>query len=197
MPGDEYSAISGGGKLKLKGSKVKDGRVDKTKKKKKKLESEGATAPETRAKSTEAETEKVEALERQPDTIDKKLDDELSDSGEKRAVFKTEAERKHEEQRKKRVCILLNLPQRHKEKRINRLQLNDRLRREGVKTHKERVEELNRYLSTLSEHHDMYVIFPFPFGKDLTDLFNLGQKSDRDNTFYLVITLAFLVWLYF
>jgi protein FAM32A len=195
MPGDEYSAISGGGKLKLKGSKVKDGRVDKTKKKKKKLESEG---PETRAKSTEAETEKEEGLERQPDTIDnKKLDDELSDSGEKRVVFKTEAERKHEEQRKKRVCILLNLPRRHKEKRINRLQLNDRLRREGVKTHKERVEELNRYLSTLSEHHDMYAIFPFPFGKGLTDMFNIGQKLDRDNTFYLVITPAFLVWLYF
>ncbi|KAI7973612.1 hypothetical protein EIK77_004218 [Talaromyces pinophilus] len=107
MPGDEYSAISGGGKLKLKGSKVKDGRIDKTKKKKKKAESEGDSA-ETRAKSTEAEPEKEEALERQSNTIDsKKLDDELSDSGEKRVVFKTEAERKHEEQRKKRVCILL------------------------------------------------------------------------------------------
>jgi protein FAM32A len=41
---------------------------------------------------------------------------------------------------------------------LTRDKLNDRLRREGVKTHKERVEELNRYLSTLSEHHDMYVI---------------------------------------
>ncbi len=36
-------------------------------------------------------------------------------------------------------------------------QLNERLKREGIKTHKERVEELNRYLSNLSEHHDMYV----------------------------------------
>ncbi|RAO66127.1 uncharacterized protein BHQ10_002139 [Talaromyces amestolkiae] len=139
MPGDEYSAISGGGKLKLKGSKVKDGRVDKTKKKKKKTDQDGATA-ETRAKSTEAEPEKQEASERHFDTVDDKLDDELSESGEKRVVFKTEAERKHEEQRKKR--------------------LNDRLRREGVKTHKERVEELNRYLSTLSEHHDMPKIGP-------------------------------------
>lgn len=33
----------------------------------------------------------------------------------------------------------------------------ERLKREGVKTHKERVEELNKYLSRLSEHHDMYV----------------------------------------
>lgn len=39
-------------------------------------------------------------------------------------------------------------------------QLSERLAREGVKTHKERVEELNKYLSNLSEHHDMYVI-PF------------------------------------
>ena len=38
-------------------------------------------------------------------------------------------------------------------------QLDERLKREGTKTHKERVEELNRYLSNLSEHHDMYVLF--------------------------------------
>lgn len=37
-------------------------------------------------------------------------------------------------------------------------QLQERLQREGVKTHKERVEELNKYLSRLSEHHDMYVL---------------------------------------
>lgn len=36
-------------------------------------------------------------------------------------------------------------------------QLDERLKKMGVKTHKERVEELNKYLSTLSEHHDMYV----------------------------------------
>ena len=50
---------------------------------------------------------------------------------------KTEAQLRYEERRRKR--------------------LEERLRREGVKTHKERVEELNRYLSNLSEHHDMYV----------------------------------------
>ncbi|KAJ9632200.1 hypothetical protein H2203_000603 [Taxawa tesnikishii (nom. ined.)] len=38
--------------------------------------------------------------------------------------------------------------------------LDERLKREGVKTHKERVEELNKYLSTLSEHHDMPRIGP-------------------------------------
>jgi protein FAM32A len=39
----------------------------------------------------------------------------------------------------------------------NPIKLDERLKREGTKTHKERVEELNRYLSNLSEHHDMYV----------------------------------------
>ena len=54
---------------------------------------------------------------------------------------KTEAQLRYEERRRKR--------------------LEERLRREGVRTHKERVEELNRYLSNLSEHHDMYGS-PFP-----------------------------------
>ncbi|TVY34066.1 Protein FAM32A, partial [Lachnellula subtilissima] len=35
-----------------------------------------------------------------------------------------------------------------------------RIAREGPKTHKQRVEELNKYLSTLSEHHDMPRIGP-------------------------------------
>jgi len=48
---------------------------------------------------------------------------------------KTEAEKHYEEMRRKR--------------------LEERLKKEGVKTHKERVEEVNKYLSGLSEHHDM------------------------------------------
>lgn len=64
-------------------------------------------------------------------------DAEQGDDGDAR---KTEAERRWEEQRRRR--------------------LEERLRREGVKTHKERVEELNRYLSGLSEHHDMPKIGP-------------------------------------
>jgi protein FAM32A len=43
---------------------------------------------------------------------------------------------------------------------LRRQQLEEKLMREGVKTHKERVEELNKYLSTLSEHHDMPRIGP-------------------------------------
>jgi len=56
-------------------------------------------------------------------------------------------------------------------------QLDDRLKREGVKTHKQRVEELNKYLSTLSEHHDMYVFIPSLIARLLVLwLFIRGQK---------------------
>ncbi|KAI4110306.1 MAG: hypothetical protein LQ339_001473 [Xanthoria mediterranea] len=53
---------------------------------------------------------------------------------------KTEAEIRHEERRRRR--------------------LEERLKREGTKTHKEKVEEFNHYLSNLSEHHDMPRIGP-------------------------------------
>ncbi|RMZ92334.1 hypothetical protein DV736_g427, partial [Chaetothyriales sp. CBS 134916] len=68
-----------------------------------------------------------------------KEDDDRRESGP--PLAKTEAERRYEEQRRKR--------------------LEERLRKEGgPKTHKQRVEELNRYLSGLSEHHDMPKIGP-------------------------------------
>jgi hypothetical protein len=57
-------------------------------------------------------------------------------------------------------------------------QLNERLKREGVKTHKERVEELNRYLSTLSEHHDMYVFAASSF----PNFSNLGNLLEQHLT---------------
>ncbi|KAJ5664314.1 hypothetical protein N7507_005045 [Penicillium longicatenatum] len=124
MAPDEYAA-GGGGKLKLKGSKVSDGRVEKKKKKSKKKDdvkpTEGGSAVEDRENRAKSE--------------DKDSSAERSGS-----VGKTETERKHEEMRKKRM--------------------HERLQREGVKTHKERVEELNKYLSRLSEHHDMPKIGP-------------------------------------
>jgi protein FAM32A len=42
---------------------------------------------------------------------------------------------------------------RFEEQRRKRMEEN--LKKEGAKTHKEKVEDLNRYLSKLSEHHDM------------------------------------------
>ncbi|KAJ9194716.1 hypothetical protein DTO164E3_7137 [Paecilomyces variotii] len=138
-PGDEYSAVSGAGKLKLKGLKVKGGRVEKKKKKKEKKEH----AETSREASAVAESQQDSGEASAAATAEQ-------EGGDVPIIEKTEAEKKYEEMRRKR--------------------LNDRLKREGVKTHKERVEELNKYLSTLSEHHDMYASPPplilltyFPF----------------------------------
>ncbi|KAI9746876.1 MAG: proline dehydrogenase, partial [Chaenotheca gracillima] len=60
--------------------------------------------------------------------------DEREAEGQEKLPEKTESEKRYEEQKRRR--------------------LQDRLKREGLKTHKEKVEELNKYLSNLSEHHD-------------------------------------------
>jgi protein FAM32A len=162
MAGDEYSV--GGGKLKLKGSKVSGGRIEKKKKK------------STKKKEGEATQSKSEST---PDTERPQSEkDEGVTSGEDRerererdAPGKTEAEKRAEEIRRKRVCFLsfflfprclLSGRDVSTSALLDREtdfseQLHERLQREGVKTHKERVEELNKYLSRLSEHHDMYV----------------------------------------
>ncbi|KUM59282.1 hypothetical protein ACN42_g7851 [Penicillium freii] len=129
MAGDEYSV--GGGKLKLKGSKVSGGRIEKKKKKSTKKKEGDATQPKSESTpgTERPENGKYEGVRSEEDR-EKEWD----------APGKTEAEKKAEEIRRKR--------------------LHERLQREGVKTHKERVEELNKYLSRLSEHHDMPKIGP-------------------------------------
>ena len=52
-------------------------------------------------------------------------------------------------------------PAQIRQEEMKRKRLEEKFGKEGgVKTHKERVEELNRYLSGLSEHHDMPKIGP-------------------------------------
>ncbi|KAE8143303.1 hypothetical protein BDV38DRAFT_277329 [Aspergillus pseudotamarii] len=137
MPADEYS-VGGGGKLKLKGSKVSDGRIEKKKKKAKKSNPETGSKKESEDAPPPASTSQA-ADEKESSTSLPQPDESDAGVGVV-AAGKTEAEKKHEEMRKKR--------------------LQERLKREGVKTHKERVEELNKYLSRLSEHHDMPKIGP-------------------------------------
>ncbi|KAJ9486684.1 hypothetical protein VN97_g6648 [Penicillium thymicola] len=129
MAGDEYSV--GGGKLKLKGSKVSGGRIEKKKKKSTKKKEGDVTQPkpESTPGTEQPDNQKNEGVMSEEDR-EKEWD----------VPGKTEAEKKAEEIRRKR--------------------LHERLQREGVKTHKERVEELNKYLSRLSEHHDMPKIGP-------------------------------------
>lgn len=140
MPSSDYTTATGGA-LKLKGSNV-------TKKKKKKSKQPTADGDDTKASSSskepathaaegedvdKTETAVSKSLREEEDSLRQEIEKEFKQTGRP----KTEAEKRFEEQRRKR--------------------LEERLQRDGVKTHKERVEELNRYLSKLSEHHDMYV----------------------------------------
>lgn len=160
MPANDYTSIPSTGKLKLKG--VADGRVDK-KRKRKKPKPDSADAEPTPqgddepirgdARDTSVMLRNLEEEDQQI-TKDKRREVSLVDGtaispatagqsakGEDvRDQLRTDAERRFEEQRRKR--------------------LEERLKREGVKTHKQRVEELNKYLSGLSEHHDMPKIGP-------------------------------------
>ncbi|EME49623.1 hypothetical protein DOTSEDRAFT_84974 [Dothistroma septosporum NZE10] len=135
MPSSDYSSAVGGG-LKLKGA----GGVDKKKKKKKKAkegnEKDDGYRPEKASDSNNAQTALQKAL---ADEADGQANGKVPDADMKE-YGKTEAQRRFEERRKKR--------------------LDERLQKEGVKTHKERVEQLNKYLSTLSEHNDMPRIGP-------------------------------------
>ncbi|KAF7550067.1 hypothetical protein G7Z17_g5986 [Cylindrodendrum hubeiense] len=78
---------------------------------------------------------------------DKEADDKADEDDEdnRPVVQKTESEKKHEEIKRKRLLQLAE---------------SSSARPELLKTHKERVEELNTYLSRLSEHHDMPRIGP-------------------------------------
>lgn len=152
MAGEEYTSAPSTGKLKLKG--VSEGRIDK-KKKKKKVTSEAEILNTDSSGKTVAGDRSVvlKTLEDEDDQITKENRRRMGIVGgvevgpgagvtddSARESLKTDAERRFEEQRKKR--------------------LEERLRKEGVKTHKQRVEELNKYLSGLSEHHDMPKIGP-------------------------------------
>ena len=129
MPSDYTTA---GGGLKLKGAGV-----DKKRKKKRPKSTETGESSNTASDIEKriSNPEDVKSLERSlsPATAEQSI----KESGGRK---KTEAEKKHEEYRRKR--------------------LEEKLKREGVKTHKEKVEELNKYLSGLSEHHDMPKIGP-------------------------------------
>jgi len=98
-PADDYAG-GAGGKLKLKGAKIKDGRIDKKKKKKQK------------DKPSEERNESVEKTGERIGSEDRGTGDDEGGSGreEGRIIGKTEAERKYEEIRRKRVCTVSLLP---------------------------------------------------------------------------------------
>ncbi|KAL8790033.1 MAG: hypothetical protein Q9195_006535 [Heterodermia aff. obscurata] len=148
MPADEYATATAGS-LKLKGVNPSS-KVSKSHKKKKKPKAEKPSSSSNLEESTENGLDDPIKTIGEPATLDgdilarskseKQIEEDLEAEITERSRGKTEAELRHEEHRRRR--------------------LDERLKREGTKTHKERVEELNRYLSNLSEHHDMPRIGP-------------------------------------
>nr|POE56901.1 uncharacterized protein c31g5.21 [Quercus suber] len=142
MPSSEYANAVGGG-LKLKGAK--DAGVKKHKKKRKDKSValvETSDADPSSSVAPDEQTERRGNAETMAQKVAKEEDTMLrKDTADVGPHFgKTEAQRRHEERRRK--------------------MLEARFEKEGTKTHKERVEELNKYLSGLSEHHDMPRIGP-------------------------------------
>ncbi|KAL5604189.1 hypothetical protein BROUX41_002170 [Berkeleyomyces rouxiae] len=151
MPLDDYAAVGGGGALRLKGAKV-----GKTKKKKKDKKLESALARSSAGSGAEDSLPDGTG-ERKRSKSSKRDDDD--DSGHKRGEaasdghgdvdadesFKTDAQRRFEEAKRKKFLELSKSAASNPEL---------------LKTHKERVEELNHFLSKLSEHNDMPKIGP-------------------------------------
>lgn len=146
---NEYTAPAGG-RLKLKG--VQSSRVDKKKPKKKvkdrdKEKDKDKDKDKVQASSssgdlcaTAAEADSGTLEEPDHSTKDGRGGggDDGNTADKQLENGKTAAERRFEERKRRR--------------------LDERLMKEGVKSHKERVEDFNRYLANLSEHHDMWVI---------------------------------------
>ena len=175
MPADEYATATGGS-LKLKGVNPSS-KVSKPHKKKKKPKAKKSSSNSNLEENTEnGPDDPLKTVDGEPETVDEdalarakaenQIEEDLEAEISARGRGKTEAELRHEERRRRRVGFLLlaTIPNSslcipYTFLLLTSVQLDERLKREGTKTHKERVEELNRYLSNLSEHHDMYVLF--------------------------------------
>jgi protein FAM32A len=101
MAGDDYTSAVGGG-LKLKGSKP-SGVTKKKKKKDKPKDTDGSTA--AALQKALADEERAAATENTGDVRGEDGEEYEPGSG------KTEAERKYEEMRRKRVCPVFRIPQ--------------------------------------------------------------------------------------
>jgi protein FAM32A len=169
-PSSDYTSTPSTGKLKLKG--VKDSKVDKKKSKKKKPQPEDGDDAGNGEVGFKDNSVVLKSLEDEDDAMKREKHRDMGIVDGKNVepgvgvedeqlgeAIKTEAEKRYDEQRRKRVSASPRSAQ-FVDANYDGLQLEERLKREGVKTHKQRVEELNRYLSGLSEHHDMPRIGP-------------------------------------
>jgi protein FAM32A len=167
MTADEYkNAI--GGSLKLKG-----GSISKTKKKKKKKINEPESGepskdlsqiPELSTKPSPGDLSDAQDISsaQSADNVAK----DLAESGHR--LHKTEAEKKFEENRRKL--------------------LQKKIEKEGVKSHKENVEEYNRKLHKQSDHNDMQVLASsLLYFRCLADFFQATNRTWIMKDFDLVL----------
>ncbi|KAI4283689.1 MAG: hypothetical protein L6R38_002001 [Xanthoria sp. 2 TBL-2021] len=144
MPTSDYISAGGGG-LRLKGVDPSS-KITKHKKKRPKPSSDPTTSvPKSKELQEPEHANPDPDMDKTPNENSSQLEDQDQDQDRRDGEEdprggKTEAEIRHEERRRRR--------------------LEERLKREGTKTHKEKVEEFNHYLSNLSEHHDMPRIGP-------------------------------------
>lgn len=136
MPADDYASASTGGALRLKGAKVKKN------KKKKAGKSDLEKNLSTGSGGGESSSASKLTKEASEDNDGQQAQNTASPPPQRR---KTEAERRFDEARRKKLLEMAE---------------EAKARPQLLKTHKERVEELNTYLSKLSEHHDMPKIGP-------------------------------------
>ncbi|KJR80548.1 protein FAM32A [Sporothrix schenckii 1099-18] len=162
MPSGEYASASGGA-LRLKGAKVEKHR---SKKHKKKRSSRDKDTEGSRARHAEDELEQVvsggedrDRKKQKSKTKDKEgkdgsdnedYDDDYDDLKNDPYARMTPAERQFAEAQDKKIRDLMHASP--EEARAARPEL--------FKSHKERLADLNNYLSRLSEHNDMPKIGP-------------------------------------
>ncbi|KAJ3567826.1 hypothetical protein NPX13_g6639 [Xylaria arbuscula] len=158
MPADDYVSAGAGGALKLKGAKVQ-----KSKKKSKSKDKDKSASIERALSGTPA----ADAQPEKGDIDDAKKAATPGVDSDPEPEYKTEAERRHEEAMKKKVsamdtylCLDASIRVDPELTNMQRMLDDPALASEIRKTHKERVESLNTYLSKLSEHHDMPKIGP-------------------------------------
>jgi protein FAM32A len=100
---DDYASM--GGTLKLKG--VKDAKIDKKRKKKKQPKAEGNNDDLAGSSSAEASGDRLAATNEENEIQPERKANEKSSDG------KTQAERRHEEMRRKRVSVTCQLQSEH------------------------------------------------------------------------------------
>ncbi|KAK4104877.1 DUF1754-domain-containing protein [Parathielavia hyrcaniae] len=147
MPSDDYSSVASG-PLKLKGA------AGVAKKKKKKAQNRTKTTTDLE-KNLSTGGDSKEATTTDPT---KDAPDRSPGGGEEEnsaVVYKprTSDSDPHATETERRFAEA-------KRKRLKELTESGRIRPELLKTHKQRVEELNAHLARLSEHHDMPKIGP-------------------------------------